>query len=54
MTLATAAKVRTLGQLEIVLAFFISLVRLREEHHARDYFGSALVLIGILLVVGLG
>ena len=54
MTLTTAAKVRTLGQLEIVVAFFISLVRYREEHHFRDYLGSALVLFGILLVVGLG
>ncbi|HAF68978.1 MAG TPA: hypothetical protein DCX77_09100 [Acidimicrobiaceae bacterium] len=54
MTLATAAKVRTLGQLEIVVAFVISLVRFKEEHHFRDYLGSALVLSGILLVVGLG
>lgn len=54
MTLTTAAKVRTLGQLEIVAAFCISLVRFKEEHHYRDYLGSALVLLGILLVVGLG
>jgi len=54
MTLTTAAKVRTLGQLEIVVAFFISLMRFKEEHHFRDYLGSALVLVGILLVVGLG
>ncbi len=54
MTLATAAKVRTLGQLEIVVAFFISLVRFKEQHHFRDYLGSVLVLSGILLVVGLG
>jgi len=54
MTLTTAAKVRTLGQVEIVLAFCISLVRFKEEHHLRDYLGSALVLSGILLVVGFG
>ena len=54
MTLASATKVRTLGQLEIVLAFLVSLIRLKERHHFRDYLGSALVLAGILLVVALG
>tara|TARA_A100001037_G_C15144409_1_gene635503 strand:+ start:1176 stop:2081 length:906 start_codon:yes stop_codon:yes gene_type:complete len=54
MTLTSATKVRTLGQLEIVLAFLVSLVRLKERHHFRDYLGSALVLVGILLVVALG
>ena len=54
MTLTSATKVRTLGQLEIVLAFLVSLVRLKERHHLRDYLGSALVLVGILLVVALG
>ena len=54
MTLTTAAKVRTLGQLEIVVAFVISLALFKEEHHFRDYLGSALVVSGILLVVGLG
>tara|TARA_B100001758_G_scaffold68253_1_gene57203 strand:+ start:819 stop:1724 length:906 start_codon:yes stop_codon:yes gene_type:complete len=54
MTLASATKVRTLGQLEIVLAFAISLTRLKEHHHLRDYLGSALVLAGILLVVAFG
>ncbi len=54
MTLTSATKVRTLGQLEIVLAFLVSLVRLKERHHFRDYLGSGLVLLGILLVVALG
>lgn len=54
MTLTTAAKVRTLGQLEIVIAFVISLAVFKERHHFRDYLGSALVVSGILLVVGLG
>ena len=54
MTLASATKVRTLGQLEIVLAFAVSLTRLKEHHHFRDYLGSALVLAGILLVVAFG
>jgi len=51
---ATAAKVRTLGQVEIVLVFLISLIRMREQHPVRDYLGSGLVLIGVLLVVTLG
>ena len=54
MTLATAAKVRTLGQLEIVVAFVISLTLFREQHPLRDYIASALVVAGIFLVVGLG
>ena len=54
MTVATAAKVRTLGQVEIVLVFLISLIRMREKHPAKDYLGSGLVLIGVLLVVTLG
>lgn len=54
MTLTTAAKVRTLGQLEIVVAFVISLAVFKERHQFRDYLGSALVVSGILLVVGLG
>ena len=54
MAVATAAKVRALGQVEIVLVFLISLIRLREHHPLRDYLGSGLVLMGVLLVVVLG
>ena len=53
MTLASATKVRTLGQLEIVLAFAVSLTRLKEHHHFRDYLG-VLCFSGILLVVAFG
>tara|TARA_B100001765_G_C19416681_1_gene299209 strand:- start:387 stop:587 length:201 start_codon:yes stop_codon:yes gene_type:complete len=54
MAVASAPKVRTLGQVEIVLAFFISLGRLREQHPLRDYLASGLVLLGVILVVVLG
>ncbi|MCS5688685.1 MAG: EamA family transporter [Acidimicrobiales bacterium] len=54
MAVANAAKVRTLGQIEIVLVFMISLIRLREPHPIRDYLGSGLVLSGVVLVVVLG
>ena len=54
MTITSATKVRTLGQLEIVAAFFISLFHLKEQRFPRDYLGSALVFVGILLVIALG
>jgi len=49
-TLETAAKVRTLGQVELVIAFLIARVSLGEHHTRGDYLASALVLVGVVLV----
>lgn len=54
VTLTSAAKVRTLGQVELVLAFVISAVWLREQHNRVEYAASALVLFGVIGVVTLG
>lgn len=54
VTLTSAAKVRTLGQVELVLAFVISAVWLREQHSRVEYAASALVLLGVIGVVALG
>ena len=54
MAMTTASRVRTLGQIEIVLAFIISTTRLKERHKAKDYLGSTLVLLGIIGVVVFG
>ncbi len=53
VTLTDATRVRTLGQIEIVLAFAIS-IWLRERHARAEYAASALVLVGIVAVVLLG
>jgi drug/metabolite transporter (DMT)-like permease len=50
VTLENAAKVRTLGQVELVIAFAISHRRLGERHTAKEFMATALVLIGILAV----
>ncbi|MEL6892461.1 MAG: EamA family transporter [Actinomycetota bacterium] len=54
MTLTSAAKVRTLGQVELLLAFAVSALWLRERHRLAEYAASALVLVGVLVVVALG
>ena len=54
VTLTSAAKVRTLGQVELVLAFAISTLWLREPHVRAEYLASALVLAGVVGVVVLG
>jgi drug/metabolite transporter (DMT)-like permease len=54
VTLENAAKVRTLGQVELVIAFVISRVRFGEHHEREEYVASALVLVGILIVAILG
>lgn len=53
LTLENAAKVRTLGQVEILMAFAIAW-RLGERHARNDYLASGLVLIGVLVVTVLG
>jgi drug/metabolite transporter (DMT)-like permease len=54
VTLANAAKVRTLGQVEIVIAFAISTWVLHERHSRAEYLASALVLAGVVGVVVFG
>ena len=54
VTLTNAAKVRTLGQVEIVIAFVISIWVLHERHTRAEYVASALVLVGVVGVVVLG
>jgi len=53
-TLESAAKVRTLGQVELVIAFVIARVVLGERHRRADYIASALVLAGVVVVTVLG
>lgn len=54
VTLTNAAKVRTLGQVELLLAFAISVLWLRERHVRAEYLASGLVLVGVIGVVVLG
>ncbi len=49
-TLETAAKVRTLGQVELIIAFVVARVTLGERHTRADYLASGLVLVGVVLV----
>ena len=54
VTLTSATKVRTLGQVELLMAFAISVFWLRERHERWEYTASALVLVGVVGVVALG
>jgi drug/metabolite transporter (DMT)-like permease len=54
LTLENAAKVRTLGQVELIIAFAIAYVKLGERHARSDYLASALVLVGVVTVTLLG
>lgn len=54
VTLTNAAKVRTLGQVELVMAFAISAWWLHERHRRSEYLASGLVLIGVIGVVVAG
>jgi drug/metabolite transporter (DMT)-like permease len=54
VTLTNAAKVRTLGQVELVIAFAISAWVLHETHTRGEYAASALVLVGVVGVVVFG
>jgi drug/metabolite transporter (DMT)-like permease len=53
-TLESAAKVRTLGQVELIIAFAIAHVALGERHTRGDYVASATVLVGVVTVTVLG
>ncbi len=52
-TLEGAAKVRTLGQVELLLAFAVGLLVHGEHHPRRDYLAGALVLAGAVVVAAL-
>ncbi len=54
VTLANAAKVRTLGQVELVMAFAISAWVLHQRHTRAEYVASALVLLGVVGVIVFG
>jgi len=54
VTLTDATRVRTLGQVELVFAFAISVIWLRERHTHVEYIASAIVLAGIIGVVAFG
>jgi drug/metabolite transporter (DMT)-like permease len=54
LALENAAKVRTLGQVELLFTFFVSHRLLHEQHTRRELWASALVLVGVLLVVVFG
>lgn len=53
-TLESAAKVRVLGQVELVIAFVVAHVVLRERHTRADYVASATVLVGVVIVTVAG
>jgi len=54
VTMTSATKVRTLGQVELLMAFAISAFWLHERHERSEYAASALVLAGVVGVVVLG
>lgn len=53
-TLESAAKVRTLGQIELIIAFAIAHVSLGERHTRTDYLASTTVLAGVVIVTVFG
>lgn len=53
-TLESAAKVRTLGQVELIIAFTIAHVTLGERHTRSDYVASATVLVGVVVATVFG
>jgi drug/metabolite transporter (DMT)-like permease len=54
VTLENAAKVRTLGQVELLIAFAIAHVTLGERHSRGDLVASGVVLLGVVVVTVLG
>lgn len=54
VTMTSATKVRTLGQVELLMAFAISVFWLHERHERSEYAASALVMVGVVGVVLLG
>lgn len=54
LTLENAAKVRTLGQVELLFAFAVSRWVLHDRHSRAELMASALVALGVLAVVVAG
>ena len=54
VTLESATKVRTLGQVELLLTFAISHRYFKERHKRAEYLASALVIVGVVVVVLFG
>ncbi len=54
MTLENAAKVRTLGQVELVIAFVVARQTLGERHGRSELLASAVVMAGVVVVTILG
>jgi drug/metabolite transporter (DMT)-like permease len=50
-TLQNAARVRTFGQVELLVTFAVAHVWLGERHHRRELMASALVLAGVIGVM---
>ena len=46
-----AAKVRTLGQIELLFTFAVSWFVLRDRHTSREFAASAVVMAGVLGVM---
>jgi drug/metabolite transporter (DMT)-like permease len=53
-TLESAAKVRTLGQVELLIAFAVARFTLGEQHSRSDMLASGLVLVGVVIVTLFG
>ena len=53
-TLESAAKVRTLGQVELIIAFVVARVTLGERHSRAELAASGLVLVGVVIVTVAG
>jgi drug/metabolite transporter (DMT)-like permease len=53
-TLESAAKVRTLGQVELIIAFAIAHITLGERHGRGDFVAAATVLAGVVVTTILG
>jgi drug/metabolite transporter (DMT)-like permease len=53
-TLQNAARVRTFGQIELVMTFVVARLWLGERHGHREYLASGLVLLGVVGVLVAG
>jgi drug/metabolite transporter (DMT)-like permease len=53
-TLESAAKVRTLGQVELLIAFGVAHFTMGERHTRTDHLASATVLTGVVIVAVFG
>jgi drug/metabolite transporter (DMT)-like permease len=51
MTLQSAGLVRAFGQIDLVFAFLVARFVLKEERKRTEYIGSALVVVGVALVL---